>query len=168
MGGGIGLIALVLGALFNAFLNRRRDDRLREVEKRAVAAALRAELGTIHRALVENATMLRERAPSTDDGVLVPNLSDLIKIMPELLSRIGLLGYDTVREVMRSYFVVYSFFDRIVMLGARPQPNLPKPNSYAMADSDKAGRILTLCAKTADILAASITALDRILEGTGS
>src|SRR4051812_46290836 len=40
----IGLIALVLGALFNAHLNRARDDRLRKIEQRTLAAALKAEL----------------------------------------------------------------------------------------------------------------------------
>jgi hypothetical protein len=41
-GAAIGLIALLLGALFNAHLNRRRDDRLRREDQRAVATALRA------------------------------------------------------------------------------------------------------------------------------
>jgi hypothetical protein len=43
-GSSIGLIALLIGALFNAHLNRRRDDRLRREEQRTVAAALQAEL----------------------------------------------------------------------------------------------------------------------------
>jgi hypothetical protein len=38
IGSSIGLIALLLGALFNAHLNRRRDDRLRREEQRATAA----------------------------------------------------------------------------------------------------------------------------------
>jgi hypothetical protein len=40
----IGLIALLLGALFNAHLNRRHDIRLRRHDQRAMAAALKAEL----------------------------------------------------------------------------------------------------------------------------
>jgi hypothetical protein len=44
IGSSIGLVALLLGALFNAELNRRRDDRLRREDRRAVATALRAEL----------------------------------------------------------------------------------------------------------------------------
>jgi hypothetical protein len=44
IGSSIGLIALLLGALFNAHLNRRRDNRLRREEREAVAAALLAEL----------------------------------------------------------------------------------------------------------------------------
>ncbi len=43
-GASVGLMALLLGALFNAHLNRSRDDRLRKEDARALAAALRAEL----------------------------------------------------------------------------------------------------------------------------
>ncbi len=43
-GAGFGLLAILLGAFYNAELNRRRDDRLRNQEARAIATALRAEL----------------------------------------------------------------------------------------------------------------------------
>ncbi len=39
-----GLGAILIGALFNADLNRKRDDRLREEETRALAASIHAEL----------------------------------------------------------------------------------------------------------------------------
>ena len=41
---GAGHFALLIGALFNAHLNRKRDDELRKREARALAVALRAEL----------------------------------------------------------------------------------------------------------------------------
>jgi hypothetical protein len=44
MGSFFGLLALLLGALANAGLNRNRDDRLRREDQRAIATALRAEL----------------------------------------------------------------------------------------------------------------------------
>ena len=46
-GAAVGLIAILIGALFNAHLNRRRDDRLRRLEARAAATALRAELSAV-------------------------------------------------------------------------------------------------------------------------
>jgi hypothetical protein len=52
LGWSVGLGTLVVGALFNAHLNRRRDDRLRREDQRALATALRAELAELHRALV--------------------------------------------------------------------------------------------------------------------
>ena len=44
-----GFFTLVAGALINAGLNRRRDDRLRREDQRAVATALRAELEGLRR-----------------------------------------------------------------------------------------------------------------------
>jgi hypothetical protein len=60
-GAAIGLIALLLGALFNAHLNRRRDDRLRREDQRAVATALRAELEGLSRIFNDNAEDLKQR-----------------------------------------------------------------------------------------------------------
>jgi len=54
-GSAIGLIAILIGALFNAHLNRRRDDREQANERRSIAAALLAELGSKSRSLAENA-----------------------------------------------------------------------------------------------------------------
>jgi hypothetical protein len=79
----------VLGALFNAHLNRRRDDALRSADRIAVASALHAELLGIHRALVENAEHLTNNPPADDGGFMVPQPS--VKILPEMLSKIGLL-----------------------------------------------------------------------------
>ncbi len=44
LGSLVGLVAILLGAMRNAQLNRQRDDRLRKQEQRALAAALRGEL----------------------------------------------------------------------------------------------------------------------------
>jgi hypothetical protein len=53
VGSGIGLIALLIGAFVNASLNRRRDERLREEDRLAVASTLYAELKGVHRTLGE-------------------------------------------------------------------------------------------------------------------
>lgn len=42
-----GFVAIVIGALFNAWATRRRDDRLREQEARALADALQGELSAV-------------------------------------------------------------------------------------------------------------------------
>ena len=43
-GAGGGLLAIIIGALFNAELNRQRDNRLRREEGRSLALALRGEM----------------------------------------------------------------------------------------------------------------------------
>jgi hypothetical protein len=69
-GSTLGLIALLLGALFNAHLNRRRDDRLRDADRFALASTLHAELLGIHRALVENAQHLTDKPPDFEGGLV--------------------------------------------------------------------------------------------------
>ena len=46
-GAGGGLLAIILGALINAELNRRRDDRLRDQERVAIAIAVQVELAAL-------------------------------------------------------------------------------------------------------------------------
>jgi hypothetical protein len=56
----LGLVALLLGALFNAHLNRKRDDRLRREDQQAVASALRAELEGLQRTLKHQAEIVSQ------------------------------------------------------------------------------------------------------------
>src|SRR3954469_12037607 len=56
----LGLVALLAGALFNAHLSRRRDDRLRRIEARAVAASLTTELRQFEDILLRNADGLAQ------------------------------------------------------------------------------------------------------------
>ena len=46
-GAGGGLLAIILGALINAELNRRRDNRLRETERQTVATEVQVELAAL-------------------------------------------------------------------------------------------------------------------------
>jgi hypothetical protein len=113
-GAAIGLIALVLGALFNAHLNRKRDDRLRREDTRSVAAALRAELDGIHSALVHNA----ERLESEKSGYVGPDIAHLIRIMPEIMPKAGLLDTRTIREVVDAYTMIEQHSQNCMLLGA--------------------------------------------------
>ena len=67
----VGLVAIVIGALFNAHLNRKRDDRLKKADARAIAAALKAELEGIDKTLLENADDLEKGTKE----FMVPNLA---------------------------------------------------------------------------------------------
>ncbi|MCK1396404.1 hypothetical protein [Bradyrhizobium sp. 1] len=87
----IGFGALVAGALFNAKLNRDRDDRLRKVERRSVAAALRAELESVRNTLMSNAERLRNEPPKNAESFFVPDLSHSVRMFPDLSDKLGLL-----------------------------------------------------------------------------
>jgi hypothetical protein len=105
-GAAIGLIALLLGALFNAYLNRRRDDRLRQEDQRAVAIALRSELEGLRRILSDNAEDVKQKEPKPDEELLVADPASSIRIMPEMVSKLGLLDGAIISAVVEAYSLV--------------------------------------------------------------
>ncbi len=91
-----GLVAILLGALFNAHLNRKRDENLRMMEREMVVSALRAELMGLSSTLKNNAEMLSE--PTS--GFLTPDISHSIRVMPTLIPKLGLLDSKLVQELI--------------------------------------------------------------------
>lgn len=112
-GSSLGLIALLLGALFNAHLNRKRDDRLRKEDARSVISALKAELSGISETLTQNAEHLDKH---TSDFV-VPDLAHSVRVMPVLLPRFGLLDIETTRDVIGIYVSIDQYCESLIMLG---------------------------------------------------
>lgn len=135
----LGLFAIVLGALFNARLNRRRDDAIREADRIATAAALYAELSGVHRALVENAESLARRPPDPDGGFMMPGPS--VKIFPELISKLGLLKSDTIISVMTAYLLIEQYLDGLIHLGGTLQSNMPEGRQVVYVDSGHADTV---------------------------
>ena len=85
-----GLIALLLGALFNARLNRRRDDRLRREDRRAVAAAFRAELAGLTDSLQSHAETLKglDALKDPDEGFTREGRFLNVRLWPILLQKL--------------------------------------------------------------------------------
>src|SRR6476469_2052510 len=67
LGSLIGFLALLLGALFNAHLNRRRDDFLQRQDRKVVASALLAELVGLRHSLQSNTEWLKRLQNAADD-----------------------------------------------------------------------------------------------------
>lgn len=95
-----------MGAILNAHLNRRRDDRLRSQEAQSVRSALAGELGVIRKALSSIADHLEKNAPDDDRHFLMPDPAKLARIMPSLLPKFGLLTPDTVGRVVEVYATI--------------------------------------------------------------
>jgi hypothetical protein len=113
-----GLIALLLGALFNARLNRRRDDRLRREDRRALATALRAELGVLNESLRSHVEPLQglDAMKDPDEGFNVPDLSQQLRFMPEMVSKFGLLDRVTVERMIEAYGLVEEHYGKLLIL----------------------------------------------------
>ncbi len=143
VGVGGGLTAILMGALFNAFLNRLRDDRLRELEGRAVAAAIRSELATMKLSIADLlpiweegedvfSTVRRQQA-GFPGGVGAPiDATEYAKLPPyqatifeAYASRLGLLGSDlagVVTVVYTNYRVRSEIFKQPFEIKARDLP----------------------------------------------
>ena len=96
-----GFITLVGGAWVNACLNRRRDDQLRREERRAVAAALQAELVSWRDRLQSHRDFLTSERDEVPTGTEVLPIKKLL--FPETISKIGLLPPATIGSVMAAY-----------------------------------------------------------------
>jgi hypothetical protein len=161
-GSGLGLIALLLGALFNARLNRKRDDRLRDADRVALATALHAELVGVHRALTENAQHLTDKPPNSDGGFVVPKPS--IKILPELLSKIGLLRPDDVRKVLDAYVLTEQYLDRLILGGGMLRTDMPEKRELVYVGAQLAPVVIEYNRATADDVKKAIDALTPYLK----
>lgn len=115
-GSGLGLIAILIGALFNAHLNRRRDDRLRRTEARSISAALSAEFNSILDTINQNNEQIR-----SGNGLdfVVPDLSHSVRVAPHALDKIVLLDMETIKEVIECYIIIEQYCENLLMLGAK-------------------------------------------------
>ena len=162
IGPAVGLAALLLGALFNAHLNRRRDDRIRVADTRATAAALRAELNGLLAALDHNA----ESLATAESGFLVPDLAQSIYVFPEMLTKIGQLDVTTVNELIDAYIVIEQYAETLVLLGGQPAPNLPRNRCMLAMPKTAAAHVITINRTHAERLKRVIARLDGYLKQT--
>ncbi len=89
-----GLIALVIGALFNFRLNRKRDALLREDEARAISAALYSEMVLIRAELARTARLIANL--QMREGKFDKHLMERVRLQDPLLykalaGKLGLL-----------------------------------------------------------------------------
>jgi hypothetical protein len=155
----IGLLALLFGALFNAHLNRRRDDRLRKEEARAIATALRAELAGLRRILTRNAEELRN--PKSD--FIVPELRPTAPVFRELLPKIGYLDADTVGSVIDAYTIVDQYTGHLILRGGKKGPEQHGQQKLIAMAQEKAPIVISLNKLTADELEKTMDKLDNYL-----
>jgi len=116
IGSVFGFLALLGGAWANAWFNRRRDDRLRREEQRAVATALRAELAGCRSALLTNSQELKKGGA---EHFVTPDLAHAIRIMPHMIPKFGLLDEETIDKVANAYLAIEEHGGRLLLFGER-------------------------------------------------
>jgi len=166
-GSGIGLIAILIGALFNAHLNRRRDDRIRKEDTRALATALRAELAGLLRTLEENVDLLKKEPPEEGGGFLAPDLGQSVRVMPEMLGKFGLLDVHTIRNVIDSYLIVEQFGAKLLLLGGTMVGNMPEGRRFISLPGTKTKHVVAMSEGMIGQIRQSIDKLDLHLKSVG-
>ncbi len=162
-GASLGLFALVLGALLNAQLNRNRDERLRRIDRRALAIALQSELVMLRGSLLENANSVDE---GTDDDLMeVPDPSQLCRVWPAVVDRVGLLKGATIQAVVRGYGVLPHFVDLLLAgEGRMNPPRAPNDTRVLITLPGSRRHYYSAAARgVADALSNAITHLDEEL-----
>jgi hypothetical protein len=120
LGSVFGFLALLCGAWANASFNRRRDDRLRREEQRAVATALRAELAGCKRALLKNIEDLSRTGAAPTSVLVTPQLVHAVQIMPHMIPKLGLLDQETIEKVANAYVAIDEHGDQMLLFAGQP------------------------------------------------
>lgn len=163
-GSAIGLIALMLGALFNAHLNRRRDDELRRMEAKSVAAAIRGELQSVEDTLTYNAEQLLKSPPTASESFFLPDLSHSVRMFPELAGKIGLLGDPAiVMEVIQTYIVIDQYCENCLMAGGDLGKQMPNHRRIIVMPSNRAKTVAAMNTTIADRVKKAMRLLDKFL-----
>ena len=158
------MIALLLGALFNAHLNRKRDDNLRDIDRVVLAKSIYAELTGVHRTLLENAQRLTDNPPKGSEGFMLPDLHHSVQVFTHMLPKIGLLRADTVRKVMDAYVLIEQYAEGMIFLGGTMQPNMPENRRVIFMDAIHAKPVAAINQARADFIKDAIDALAPYLE----
>lgn len=122
-----GLVGAILGALFNSYLGRKRDDRLREQEAKSIAAALYGEILSIRNNVADTSNVvanayfevgMRPKPHSKFDETLVERVSfEDPKLYHALASKIGLLPPRLILQLAEfhaNYQTVRQWFPRLI------------------------------------------------------
>jgi hypothetical protein len=163
----VGFVTVVGGALLNAHLNRRRDDRLRQEDRRALATALKAELAGLERILLSNAEDLRKKQPlESDVSLLIQDLAQSVRIMPEIIEKLGLLDPETIQSVIAAHMVVEQYCERLLMVGGRLVENLTH-RRLVEVPADKAKHVIAGNTSIADAIQKATAKLDAEIATAG-
>lgn len=157
MGSLFGLMSIVAGAVFNAHLNRRRDDRLRREEARSVIAAIRAELSSIENGFSKKAKLLETDKQS---DFFVRDISQAVRLVPELRKQLGLLGEEVVGTVMNAVLLIDEYAERLLFLKGQVTDKLPSGRTMIRIPAAQSKNVVRLNQVTANEISKAIGALD--------
>lgn len=160
IGASVGLVALLIGALFNAHLNRRRDDRLRKEDSKSLVVALRAELAALHESLSSDLRALN--SITGDFGVR--DLAYRARIFPEMLDKLVLLDDRAITAVMEAYLCVDRYYEQLMVFGEAEFETRLSPRRMVRMKKEKVSIAIEHNEKLASYIGEALVELDRLLK----
>lgn len=106
LGSAIGLVAILLGALYNAKLTRKRDDRIMNDEAKAIAAAIGAEMKVYTEHLCGRLAQASIGGEGRTAGIIEAMRPLRPVVWPSLAGRVGELGAETSEKVVSSWMLL--------------------------------------------------------------
>src|SRR5262245_52778007 len=98
-----------------------------------------------------------DKPPNPDEGFVVPEPT--IRLLPEVLSKIGLLRSDKMRKLMGAYGLTEQYFDRLILIGGKLQPNMPANRRLVYLDAGNATFVTEFNRTTARAVKEAVDAL---------
>jgi hypothetical protein len=99
----VGLVAVLLGALWNAHLTRRRDALMREEETKAISAAIGAEMSAYIRHVTVFMSGLGPHMPKLSEHAYLQYEAPTLHVWPKLCDKVGYLAPDLSYEVVSAW-----------------------------------------------------------------
>jgi hypothetical protein len=158
LGWAVGFFTLVAGSLINAGLNRRRDDRLRKEDQRAMAVALKTELAGWKQQLekfVENNKSKGPFSPSTKLGFPLPTT----RLLPDMVPKLGLLRSAAIDQVISAYDHVEHLAWALLWKGGEIDRSTDLHSRWIMVPSEELPSAIEEIEATVTILRSAIAEL---------
>jgi hypothetical protein len=82
-----------------------------------------------------------------------------VRIMPEMVNKLGLLEQETIQSVVAAHMVVEQYYERLMMVGGRPVEDLTHRRLVGVP-ADKAKHVSTANVALSGVIQEAIAKLD--------
>ncbi len=106
LGSAIGLVAILLGALYNARLTRRRDNKIMSDEQKSVAMAIGTEMAVYAEMLCGRLAQASAGGEGQTAGVIVSLRAPEAVVWPRLAGKVGGLDSEVCAKTVKAWMLL--------------------------------------------------------------
>jgi hypothetical protein len=104
-------------------------------------------------------TISQEDYAKPDEEINVPDLGQSIRIMPGVISKLGLLDEKTIGAVVAAYAMAEEYSAKLVLLGGRPGVTPDNFRRYVVLPSNRVTQVAQLINVTAVVIQGALDQL---------